>query len=260
MPKPLIQEENTRNLERAALRGEPSYVWRAGQDRRLALIQLAAEERIQGNVLDIGCGVGAYLEKLSRAATHATGLEFDFERAVESGKRGLHTACAAGEQLPLPSGYYDLVLSHEVLEHVLDDRIAVEEISRVLRPPDAEHAAGGRLVLFVPNRGYPFETHGLYWRGRYHFGNIPLINYLPRRLRDRLAPHVRVYTKRDLTNLFADLPLRLVNKTIIFGAYDNIIARWPALGRSLRGLLQFLERTPLRIFGLSHVWVLERTE
>jgi SAM-dependent methyltransferase len=158
-----------------------------------------------------------------------------------------------GERLPFPDGHFDLVLSHEVLEHVQDDRQAACEIVRVLRP-------GGRLALFVPNRGYPFETHGIYWRGEYHFGNKPLVNYLPRAWRDRLAPHVNVYSRRDLTRLFAGLPVRMVEQTIIFGAYDNIIARRPALGKTLRTVLQFLEKTPLRVLGLSHFWVVEKTD
>jgi hypothetical protein len=113
-------------------------------------------------------------------------------------------------------------------------------------------------VLFVPNRGYPFETHGVYWRGGYRFGNIPFVNYLPRPARDRLAPHVRIYTRRDLARLFQGLPLRVVSQAQIFGAYDNLIARWPGFGRSLRATLQALERTPLQRLGLSHFWVLER--
>lgn len=112
--------------------------------------------------------------------------------------------------------------------------------------------------MFVPNRGYPFETHGIYWRGEYHFGNIPLVNYLPRRYRDRLAPHVRVYSKKDMKRLFSDLPVRIVEQQIIFGAYDNIIARWPAFGKSVRGILQDLENSPLQVLGLSHFWVLEK--
>ena len=83
-------------------------------------------------------------------------------------------------------------------------------------------------------------------------------SYLPRALRDRLAPHVRVYTRGDLAVLFKDLPVQLVEQTVIFGAYDNLIARWPRLGRGLRGVLQGLERTPLRVFGLSHFWVVEK--
>jgi SAM-dependent methyltransferase len=138
-----------------------------------------------------------------------------------------------------------------VLEHVQDDRQAVREIVRTLKP-------GGRLVLFVPNRGYPFETHGIYWRGRYKFGNIPLVNYLPRSLRDRLAPHVRVYSRGDLVKLFAGLPVKIIQRTIVFGAYDNIIARLGAPGRVLRAALQALESTPLKELGLSHLWVVEK--
>jgi hypothetical protein len=117
---------------------------------------------------------------------------------------------------------------------------------------------GGRLVLFVPNRGYPFETHGIYWRGKYHFGNKPFVNYLPRALRDKLAPHVRVYSKRDLEKLFTGLPVKYIERTIIFGAYDNLIAHFGILGRILRSILQFLEATPLRWLGLSHIWVIEK--
>jgi SAM-dependent methyltransferase len=239
--------------DKAALRGEPSYVWRAGQERRLAMIRSAAGERVHGRVFENGCGLGAYLARLADDAGFAVGLDIEVDRARQAhATTGAHTLSAAGEALPFPSNYYDLVLSNEVLEHVVDDRQAVREIVRVLKP-------GGRLVLFCPNRGYPFETHGIYWRGKYHFGNIPLVNYLPRSLRNRLAPHVRVYSAADLSKLFAGLPVKLVHRTVIFGAYDNIIARLPMLGRLLRALLQALEHTPLRVLGLSHFWVVEKT-
>lgn len=236
---------------KAALRGEPSYVWRTGQERRLAMIRQAACERISGCVLEDGCGVGSYLARLSEDASLAVGLEIELERAVEAHAKGPSTVGGVGEYLPFPDNTFDLVLSHEVLEHVQNDRLAASEIARVLKP-------GGRLTLFVPNRGYPFETHGHYWKGTYHFGNTPLINYLPRRWRDRLAPHVNVYSGRDLEKLFSGLPVKIVYRTVIFGAYDNIIARRPALGKALRAMLQWLEKTPLRGLGLSHFWVIEK--
>jgi hypothetical protein len=130
---------------------------------------------------------------------------------------------------------------------------------RVLRSPDTVSGkTGGRIVLFCPNRGYPFETHGIYWKGKYDFGNKLFINYLPRIWRDKLAPHVRIYSKRDLEKLFEGLPVKFIERTIIFGAYDNIIVRFGRLGKVLRGILQFLEKTPLKIFGLSHFWVIEK--
>lgn len=236
---------------KAALRGEPSYVWRDGQERRLGMIRAAAGARAAGRVLVDGCGVGAYLSRLTPGAQFAAGLDIEHGRTVEARRLGAETVCGAGEGLPFAGEQFDLVLSHEVLEHVGDDRACIREIVRVLKP-------GGRLVLFVPNRGYPFETHGVYWRGTYRFGNIPLVNYLPRAWRDRLAPHVRVYSARDLGRLFAGLPVRVVRREVVFGAYDNIIARRPGLGKALRAVLQFLERTPLRGLGLSHFWVVEK--
>ena len=239
--------------DKAALRGEPSYVWRAGQERRLALMRAAAGERARGDVLVDGCGVGAYLSHLAPEARRIMGLDIELERTFEARAKAPRAGlvCGGGEWLPFPEASFDFLLSHEVLEHVQNDADAIREMVRVLRP-------GGRLALFCPNRGYPFETHGIYWRGKYHFGNIPLVNWLPRRWRDRLAPHVEVYTRGDLERLFGGLPVRFVQRTVLFGAYDNIIARAPALGRALRAVLQTLERTPLRVLGLSHFWVVEK--
>jgi SAM-dependent methyltransferase len=240
-----------RNLDKAALRGEPSYVWRTGQQRRLDMIVRAAGKRITGAILENGCGVGMYVEHLSPFGGKVIGLEYDFERAAEAGENSPHIINAAGEFIPLPSSTFDLILSHEVIEHVQDDRAAISEMIRVLKP-------GGRVALFCPNRGYPYETHGIYWKGQYHFGNKLFVNYLPRVLRNKLAPHVRVYSKKNLQKLFKGLPVKFIERTIIFGAYDNIIARFGPFGKVLRSILQFLERTPLKIFGLSHFWVVER--
>ena len=198
---------NKRDLEKAALRGEPSYVWRAGQERRLKMIINAAGERLRGRVLENGCGVGMYVEKLTPLAGTVIGLEYDFERTVQAHQNSLHIVNAAGEGVPFPTESFDLVLSHEVIEHVQDDAAAVAEMIRALKP-------GGRAVIFCPNRGYPFETHGIYWRGKYRFGNIPFVNWLPRRWRDRLAPHVEVYTRRDIQGLFAGLPVKFITHTV----------------------------------------------
>jgi SAM-dependent methyltransferase len=207
--------------------------------------------RIQGDVLEDGCGVGMYIEHLRPHAGRVFGIEYDFDRAVDASQRSDLIANCAGEKLPFPDDSFDVILSHEVIEHVADDYQAVREMVRVLRP-------AGRITLFCPNRGYPFETHGIYWRGKYNFGNKLFVNYLPRAIRDKLAPHVRVYTRRDLNRLFEGLPVKFVRRDTIFGAYDNIIARWPAVGRLLRRILQTLESTPLKRLGLSHFWVVEK--
>jgi len=244
MPEP-------RNLDKAALRGEPSWVWRDGQRRRLEMVLDAAGERIGGKLLVDGCGVGMYLHHLSPQFSPAVGLDIEYERLQEAKTLESNVVNGVGEHLPFSTDTFDLILSHEVLEHVQDDQLAINEAVRVLKP-------GGRLVLFCPNRGYPFETHGHYWRGKYHFGNTPLINYLPRRWRDKLAPHVEIYTRHDLAMLFKGLPIKFVTRATVFGAYDNIIARKPRLGKALRAILQWFEKTPFQRLGLSHFWVVEK--
>ena len=206
----------------------------------------------RARVLDDGCGIGTYVVHLAQAAADAFGLDYELGRVREAGPKAPgRFVCAAGEQVPFKDGAFDAVLSNEVIEHVRDDRESLTEMARVLRP-------GGRAVIFCPNRWYPVEQHGIYWRGRYHFGNVPLVNYLPGPVRDRLAPHVRTYTQRGLLRLLDGMPFRVVLATRIFGGYDNLVHRFGRGGRMLRAALHAAERTPLRLFGLSHLLVLER--
>lgn len=237
--------------DQAALRGEPSYVWRAGQERRLQMMARWAQLS-DARVLVAGCGVGMYARQIRQRYTPKVhGFDIEFARVRSARAAGIPALTAAGEHIPFAANSFDTVLSHEVLEHVADDRRALQEMLRITR-------VGGRILLFCPNRWYPFETHGHYWRGEYHFGNTPLINYLPSTLRDRLAPHVRAYTARDMRRLLADDRAHIVHHQRIFGAYDNIIARLGAPARALRDLLQRCEGSPLDFWALSHFVVVQK--
>ncbi|MBE2270487.1 MAG: class I SAM-dependent methyltransferase [Anaerolinea sp.] len=237
--------------ELAALRGEPSYVWRAGQERRLQMIAKWAR-LADASILIDGCGVGMYPSQIGRRyKAHIEAFDIEYDRVVDTRAETPRAVVAAAEAVPYPNDTFDTILSHEVLEHVNDDRAAVLEMVRVLKP-------GGRIVIFAPNRWYPFETHGHYWRGAYHFGNTPLINYLPDALRNRLAPHVRAYTARGLRRLFNGTPTRVITHTRVYGGYDNIIARLGGAGRMIRDTLQRVEGTPLDTVGLSHFLVVEK--
>ena len=86
----IIASMYERDFEKAALRGEPSYVWRAGQQRRLDMIVKAAGERIRGRILENGCGVGMYVEHLSPFGGQVIGLEYDFERTTEASVNSPH--------------------------------------------------------------------------------------------------------------------------------------------------------------------------
>lgn len=239
---------------KADQRGVPSLVWRSGQDRRLEMIVAAAgPERLSpdSRMLVDGCGVGMYIRALRQFTPRVFGLDIELERVIDSSVYSPLVHVAAGEYLPYPANTFDLVLSHEVIEHVQDDALVAAEMIRVLKP-------AGRAIIFCPNRLYPFETHGHYWRGQYHFGNTPLINYLPDRWRNSLAPHVRTYTSGRLQKLLEALPVKVITHTQIYPGYDNIMVRRPWLGRLLRTVTYALERTPLQRLGLSHQLVVEK--
>ncbi|MAT96818.1 MAG: SAM-dependent methyltransferase [Anaerolineaceae bacterium] len=239
-----------RYSDKAALRGEPGYVWRSGQERRLRMIQQWVDLN-NAVVLDNGCGLGTYLDAFAPFTPHRFGLELELDRAQKALAVAPGIVQAMGETLPFASGSFDFVFSNEVIEHVVDDRLALAEMVRVTK-------VNGRILIFCPNRWYPVEQHGIYWRGRYKFGNIPLVNYLPDILRNRLAPHVRTYTKRDLLGLLHGLPVRVVHHGRIFGGYDNIERRWPKFGRFIKNSLYTAEKTPLAVLGISHLLVLEK--
>ena len=231
--------------------GNPSFVWRSGQQRRLAII-----ERHVGlagrRVLDLGCGVGEYVRALQREGADALGCDIEGRRLVEARRRGARgLAVAAAEALPFRDGALDVVVLNEVLEHVADDRATVREVARVL-------AADGACVIYAPNRLYPFETHGIQLGRRYLFGNIPLVNWLPRRLRDRLVPHARAYTGGDWRRLLDGAGFEVLVHSYLYPGFDNIAARLPRLARLLRAICYRAEETPLRRFGLSHLLVLRR--
>ena len=242
-----MEAPTTLTREQVAL-GNPSFVWRTGQDRRLNLIRRYVH--LEGaRVLDIGCGIGTYVRKLGELADRAYGVDIDAGR-VRQGKTG-SLAAAVSERLPFENEAFDVVLLNEVIEHVRDDRETLVEACRVLRP-------GGHIVIYAPNRLYPFETHGVYVGERYRFGNIPLVNYLPDALRDRLVPHARAYTSNGLRRLIAGLPATLVVHTQVYPGFDNIAARRWRLGQSLRKIFYQLEQTPMRMFGLSHFMVMRK--
>jgi SAM-dependent methyltransferase len=200
-------------------------------------------------ILDMGCGVGAFVRRLGEYSTEVNGTDIDRERVAEGTREVPNLGLAVCEQLPFADGTFDVIILHEVLEHVTDDQQTLHEAKRVLAP-------GGNVVIFCPNRLYPFETHGIFLGKRYVFGNIPLVNYLPDGLRNRLVPHARAYSRRRLRRLYRRAGLRARLHSWVYPGFDHLMARRKVVGRLLRIVLYPLENTPLRIFGLSHFVVL----
>jgi SAM-dependent methyltransferase len=105
------------------------------------------------DVLDIGCGYGAFVLAARREGMDARGVDLsDYELGFASATlRGEHPASAAGVfvkadalALPFADGSFDLVTAWNVLEHVPDLPRLVAEVHRVLRP-------GGALLAVAPN-------------------------------------------------------------------------------------------------------------
>ncbi|MEJ2190691.1 MAG: class I SAM-dependent methyltransferase [Acidobacteriota bacterium] len=94
--------------------------------------------------LDLGCGSGAWGERLAELACHVDGCDLaaaGLERARRTGHyEKLFTADLSQAENPLPEGHYDLVFTTEVIEHVPDYRLFCEHVAQALVP-------GGQLVL-----------------------------------------------------------------------------------------------------------------
>ena len=109
-------------------------------------------------LLDAGCGTGSNLDELA-AFGRATGVDLSAEALRFCRTRGVSAARAGLLALPFPDGTFDGVTSFDVVYHgwVKDDRAAVREMARVLRPgrPPPRARARAEDAVGRPRRGGP---------------------------------------------------------------------------------------------------------
>jgi SAM-dependent methyltransferase len=103
-------------------------------------------------VLDAACGSGFGSQMLQAAgARQVVAVDVSAEAlagaSARFGSRGVHFLRANLASLPFPSASFDLVVSMETIEHVIEPRRVLAEFARCLRPD-------GRLVLSTPNRDF----------------------------------------------------------------------------------------------------------
>lgn len=123
----------------------------------------------RGNILDLGAGIGAFLNTMKEKGWEVTGIEPD-EGARQQAKNlfGLElNGTAVLNQLPENS--YDVITLWHVLEHVHQLHSYVERLKALLK-------TNGKIFIAVPNYGsLDSSIYKLYWaaydvpRHLYHF-------------------------------------------------------------------------------------------
>jgi len=228
--------------------------------RLRAIEQYAAIDGKQ--ILDCGCGAGEYVQAFLDRGAEAWGIEFSKEK-VASSRVDLGGRLAVGDlaALAVRDNTIDVALLNEVLEHVPDEQRVLREVYRVLRP-------GGTLVLFSPNRRYPFETHGstLKKSGRRvpHF--VPLIPYIPLGLATTFLDFwARNYWPGELRRMVTHAGFTVSRTDFVWQTFEGISSHQPRLITRLSPLLRIasnaFERVPiLRSLGVSQVVVARKLE
>jgi SAM-dependent methyltransferase len=139
-------------------------------------------------LLDLGCGFGRHAYEAARRGVDVVavdagrdevdGVASVFAAMAEKGElpkeARVGTVQGDGYRLPFADGAFDRIICAEVLEHLYDDRAAMAELARVLRP-------GGTMAVTVPRYGPELVNWAL--SDEYHSVK---------------GGHVRIYRRRQL--------------------------------------------------------------
>ncbi len=153
--------------------------YRARREVLAALIRRVAQPPAEARILELGCGTGHNLMMLGEFG-RVDALELDEEARVIAEERLGRRVMKA----PLPEldgvreHHYDLIGAFDVIEHIDDDRGALQSIASRLKP-------GGKFVMTVPAHQWMWSAH------------------------DVVNHHKRRYSKARLKRLVAESPLRL---------------------------------------------------
>ncbi len=118
--------------------------------QRSLLAYLEAAKRISGKVLEIGTGSGYGVEIIApHTDKFVTVDKYPIEGITKVDTKGGNRVEYLQMNVPplknIASGYFDFVITFQVIEHIDKDGFFLEEIERVLKP-------GGKLIVTTPNK------------------------------------------------------------------------------------------------------------
>ena len=114
-------------------------------------LQLIKEEVGKAEkVLEVGCGEGTKLAKLTSEKNKAFGVDIS-KKAIKLAEKqypNIQFRIADAENLPFSKAGFDLVFSAFMLEHTINPEKVINEMIRVAKP-------GGKVIILAPNYGAP---------------------------------------------------------------------------------------------------------
>jgi ubiquinone/menaquinone biosynthesis C-methylase UbiE len=139
-------------------------------DHAWSLLFEVSRNIVGDTVLDVGCGTGVALSIVKALFPWRTcrGIDPSADAASIWQARGIAVDIGSATHLPYPDGSWDCVYSSHVIEHIDDDRAAVNEIIRVARR---------RVIVIVPDGDASAKNFG--------------------------TPHLRVYNRINFKELIA---------------------------------------------------------
>jgi SAM-dependent methyltransferase len=101
-------------------------------------------DRSDGRALDVGCGVGQVVDRLTQAGCEAHGVDVSEPNIARARKFSKRCIFYDGKCLPYPDQNFASVGALNVLEHVEEPENFLRELVRVVEP-------GGKVVVSSPN-------------------------------------------------------------------------------------------------------------
>ncbi len=134
-----------------------------------------------GNVLDIGCGTGAFLHTMQNAGWNVEGLEPDFAARAKAEELYNITPKSSEKIFELQAYAYDAITMWHVLEHVHELQEYIAQLKKMIRTK-------GKIFIAVPNyTSYDAKHYQEHWAAY----DVPrhLYHFSPKSMATLLAPH-----------------------------------------------------------------------